>query len=172
MAPPVIRALRSRWFTGSVHACLWLLLYLAITNLGGKAFDYGEVNSSTNPLRDPVPVAALDRLFSPNVWPKALGDTNAPDPFFTTHFIPPQSAPPTTRIIEVTYQGFYQAGDGPKNVIVKLGDTYTAAAVGTKLANSLFVADAALQSLTLTNSAAKTNIVPLNVKKEIVVPIQ
>jgi hypothetical protein len=165
------RLLRSRWFAGCVHASLWLLLYLAITNLGGRAFEYGDVDSSANPPHNPVPVAALERLSAADVWPKALGATNILNPFFTTHFIPPQTAPPTSRTIEVTYQGFYQTGDGPKHAIYKLGDAFFAAPVGGKVATGLFVAEATMQALTLTNTAAKTNIVPLNVKREIVVPI-
>jgi hypothetical protein len=172
MTPAITRLLRSRWFAGCVHASLWLLLYLAVTNLGGKAFDYGEVDSSANLPHNPVPVAALDRLFAPDVWPKALGATNVFNPFFTMHFIPPLATPATSRTIELTYQGFYQTGDGPKHAIYKLGDAFFAAPVGGKVATSLFVAEATMQALTLTNTAAKTNIVPLNVKKEIVVPIQ
>ena len=80
--------------------------------------------------------------------------------------------PPTTRKIEVTYQGFYQTGEGPKQTIFKLGDAFLVAPVGAQIATSLFVADATMQALTLTNLAAQTNIVPLNMKKEIVVPIQ
>jgi hypothetical protein len=172
MTPAITKLLRSRWFAGCVHAGLWLLLYLALTNLGGKAFDFREVDSAANPAQSPVPVAALDRLVRPDVWPKALITTNALNPFFTTHFIPPQAAPPTTRTIEVTYQGFYQTSDGPKHAIYKLGDAFVASAVGAKVAASLFVAEATMQALTLTNTAAQTNIVPLNVKKAIVVPIQ
>jgi hypothetical protein len=172
MTPAITRLLRSRWFAGCVHVSLWLLLYLAVTNLGGRAFDFREVDSAASPVQNPVPVAALDQLFAPDVWPKSLGATNALNPFFTTHFIPPQAAPPTTRTIQLTYQGFYQTSDGPKHAIYKLGDVFIAAPVGAKVATSLFVAEATMQALTLTNTAAQTNIVPLNVKKEIVVPIQ
>ena len=172
MTPAITKLLRSRWFAGCVHASLWLLLYLAITNLGGKSFDYAEVDSSATLAHNPVPVAALERLFGPDVWPKALGATNAFNPFFTTHFLPPLAVPATSRIIELTYQGFYQTSDGPKHVIYKLGDAFIAAPVGAKVATGLFVAEATMQALTLTNTAAQTNIVLLNVKKEIVVPIQ
>jgi hypothetical protein len=172
MTPAITRLVRSRWFAACIHASLWLLLYLAVTNLGGKAFDFHEADSSTNPPQSPVPVAPLVRLFAPDVWPKTLVDTNTLNPFFTRHFIPPQAVPPTTRTIEVTYQGFYQTGDGPKHAIFKLGDAFIDAPVGAKVATSLFVADATMQTLTLTNLAAQTNVVALNVKKGIEVPIQ
>ena len=67
MTPAITKLLRSRWFAGCVHASLWLLLYLAITNLGGKSFDYAEVDSSATLAHNPVPVAALERLFGPDV---------------------------------------------------------------------------------------------------------
>jgi hypothetical protein len=172
MTPAITRVLRSRWFVGCVHGGLWVLLYLALTNLGGRAFEFHEVDSSVTPPQSSVPVAALERLFAPEAWAKALSAPSARDPFFTTHFIPPQTAPPTTRIIELTYQGFYQTSDGPKQAVYKLGDAFLVAPVGGKIANSLFVADASMQALTLTNDAAQTNIVLLNLKKEIAVPIK
>jgi hypothetical protein len=172
MAPAITRVLRSRWLAAGVHASLWLLLYLAVTNLGGRAFDFHEMDSSSAPPQSPVPVSRLQLLFSPGSWPKTLAATNALNPFFTRHFIPPQAPPATTRTIELTYQGFYQTGDSPKQAVFKLGDAFIAAPVGAKVANGLFVVDATMQALTLTNQAAQTNIVPLNVKKEIVVPIQ
>jgi hypothetical protein len=172
MAPAITRMMRGRWFAICVHASFWLLLYAALTNLGGKAVGFGETETSANPPRSPVPTAPLERLFAPEVWPKTVVATNMVDPFFTRYFTPPQAAPPTTRKIEVTYQGFYQAADGPKHAIFKLGDAFVDTAVGGKVATSLFVAEATMQALTLTNPAAQTNFVPLNVKKEFVVPIQ
>jgi hypothetical protein len=126
----------------------------------------------TSPPRSLAPVAGLDRLFSPGVWPKSLSDTNRLNPFVTRYFIPPAPPPPTTRTIEVTYQGFYRTGEGPKKTIFKLGDAYLVAPIGARIATNLFIAEATMQALTLTNLAAQTNILPLNAKKEIVVPIQ
>ena len=172
MPPLVKKTLRSRWFVAGVHAGLWLLLYLAVTNLGGKAPDFRDADAVATPPQSPAPVAGLERLFSPGVWPKSLSDTNRLNPFVTRYFIPPAPLPPTTRTIEVTYQGFYQTGAGPKNTIFKLGDAFLVAPIGARIATNLFIAEATMQALTLTNLAAQTNILPLNAKKEIVVPIQ
>ena len=172
MPPIVKRTLRNRWFVACVHACLWVLLYLAVAGLGGKSPDFREADSVTSPPRSPVPVAGLQRLFSPETWPKSLIETNRLDPFLTRYFIPPVAPPPTTRTIEVTYQGYYQTGDGAKNTIFKLGDAFQVAPIGARIATNLFIADAMMQALTLTNLAAQTNIVPLNAKKEIIVPIK
>ena len=172
MPPIVQKTLRNRWFVTCVHAGLWLLLYLAVTGLGGKDPSYRETESVTNLPHSPVPVTGLERLFSSGIWPKSLVSTNRLDPFVTRYFIPPVAPPPTTRKIEVTYQGFYQTDGGAKNTIFKLGDVFLVAPIGTRIATNLFIADATMQTLTLTNLAAQTNVLSLNVKKEIVVPIQ
>ena len=173
MMPPVVtKTLRHRWFVAGVHACLWLLLYLTVTHLGGKAPDLRVADAASNPLQSPAPVAGLAGLFSPGVWPETLNETNLLNPFFTRYFVPPTPPPPTTRKIEVTYQGFYQSGEGPKQTIFKLDQGYGVAPIGARITNDLYVADATIQALTLTNKAAQTNIVPLNAKKEIIIPIQ
>jgi hypothetical protein len=173
MPPLVKKTLRSRWFVASVHAGLWVLLYLAVTSLGGNAPDCREADGITNPQQSPAPVAGLERLFSPSTWPKALINTNTLNPFITRYFVPPAPPPPpTTRKIEITYQGFYQSGEDSKRTIFRLGEAYVVAPIGARVATNLFIADATMQALTLTNLAAQTNVVPLNAKKAIEVPIQ
>lgn len=172
VTPTINRVIRSRWLAVGVHAGLWLLLLLALTHLGGKSFEYRETDSASNPPQSSVPVTRLETLFAPGAWPKAAADTNAVNPFWTRYFIPSAPPPPTTRTIEVTYLGFYRAGDSLKQAVFKVGDAFKAAAVGAKVDTALFVAEATTQALTLTNLTAQTNIVLLNTKKEIVVPIQ
>jgi len=151
---------------------MWLLLYLAVTHLGGRVPEVREATAVGTRLQSPAPVSGLESLFSPGVWPKTLVNTNALNPFFTRHFIPPPPPPPTTRTIEVTYQGFYQTSDGPKHTMFKLGDAYQVAPIGARIATNLFIADATMHALTLTNLATQTNILPLNTKKALVVPIE
>jgi hypothetical protein len=154
-----------------MHATLWLLVYLALTHLGGKAPELRDTDAVAPP-QSLVPVAGLERLFSPRIWPQSLIDTNKLNPFFTPYFTPPAPPPPTTRKIEVTYQGFFQTGVDLKRTIYKLGEAYLVAPIGARIATNLFIADATMQVLTLTNLSAQTNILPLNKKTEIVVPIQ
>ncbi len=151
---------------------MWVLLYLAVTTLGGKAFDYREADATPMILQSAVPTTRLDALFSPGAWPRFSLDTNSMNPFVTRHFMPQQVVPPTTKKIEVSYQGFYQSEDGPKHAIYKLGESFMSGAVGSKLVANVFIAEATMQMLTLTNTAAQTTVVPLNAKKEIEVPIQ
>ncbi len=174
MIPAPVHLFRSRGFAWFVKAGLWCLLYLAIADIGGKAPDYALAAASSQPSQSIAPVARLGPLFAsipPPPWSAlALGETN--NPFYTRYFVPVSPAPPTTRKIEVTYQGFYEAGEGPKCAVVKVGDTFVVGRVGSSLATNVFVADATLQSLTVTNRAAQPTVLPLNVKKEIEVPIK
>ena len=173
MTSSPVQLFRSRGFAWFVQAGLWCLLYLTALNLGGKLPDYNVSAGSSAPPQSLAPVARLGPLLASIAdRPLAnLSETN--DPFYTRNFVPPPSpAPPTTRKVELTYQGFYQTIGGPKCAMVKLGDTFLASRVGAPIATNVFVADATLQTLTLTNLAAQTNILPLNVKKEIEVPIK
>lgn len=173
MPSKLSHTLRSRWFALSVHAALWVLLYLAVASLGGKTPQFRAGTSYSPPPQTPAPVAKLAGLFSTSLLPKVCNNTNSPDPFFTSYFAPPPPGPePATRKIEVTYQGFYEAGDGPKHAVVKVADAFVDASIGWPIAANLFVAEATMQHLLLTNRTAQTNMLLLNVKKEIEVPVK
>lgn len=171
MKPIGLQTLRSRWFAICVHVCLWFLLYLAAAGIGGKTPDFRESESFSAPAQSPAPVARLDGLFAADVWPKWLEQTNIPSAFYTRHFIPATPLPATAQKFELTYQGFYQSGDNPKQTMIRLGDTYLITPVGGRVISNLFVAEANMQTLTLTNLTAKTNVLSLNQKKEVEVPL-
>jgi len=174
MMPLLSQILRSRWFGVLVHAGLWLLLVLAATNFGGKAPALRDAVALSVPAQSPAPVAKLEQLFSPGIWPRILTDTNATTLFYTRHFIPPPTpvpTAPTTRKIEITYLGFYEAGGSPRHVFIKLADAFLDKPLGAHVSTNWFVGEASFQVLTLTNMAAQTNLLPLNIKKEIEVPI-
>ena len=172
MPPVIAKALRNRWFVVGVHAGLWLLLYVTLTHLGGKAPNFRAADAAANPPQSPAPVAGLERLFLPGIWPKTLVQTNLFNPFYTTHFELPPPPPPTTRKIDVAYQGFSQISEGIKQVGYKLDNVFKIAPIGTQIATELFIADASIQALMLTNVAAQTNIIGLNTNKEIIIPIK
>ena len=166
------QTLRSRWFTTFIQIGLWMLLAVALIQLGSTSPEYLETTSHTSPAQNPVPVARLEHLF--DVLPGSklspvLGGTSA---FATTYFVPPAPPPPTTRKVEITYLGFYQTGDDPRRVFLKTDAALLVSAIGGQIATNLFVADASMQTLTLTNSAAQTNVLTLNVKKVVEVPIR
>ncbi len=174
MRPIFVQIFRSRWFAWTVHAGLWVLLYLSVVGLSGKRADFREAPSFSAPSESPAQLARLDLLFDPESRPKTLLNTNETSPFFTKHFIPTQAPappPPTIRKIDATYQGFYETADGPKHAIIKLGDTFVDTRVGARIVTNFFVAEATFKSVILTNLAGQTNLLPINTKKEIEVPL-
>ena len=174
MKTSLATGMRSRGLVIISHLCLWFLLYLAIRGIGGKTPDLREAEGFSGSPQSPTPVAKIDHLFSGGIWPKNVVSTNSPTPFQTAYFIPqatPTPPPPTTRKIELTYQGFYRAGTDTASVMVKMGDSFLVAGVGKKLTANLFAAQAGVLSLLLTISGGQTNLLLLNTKKEIEVPL-
>jgi hypothetical protein len=172
MKPGLRETLRSRQFALLVHLGLWALLIVAVLGMSGTMPPFGEAESFSNTPQTPVPAARLAQLFTPANWPKSVISTNTLDPFYTRHFIPPQPPAPTTRKFELTYQGFYQSEGGAKQTMIKIGDGFVITPVGGRVLSNLFAADATMQTLLLTNAAAGTNLLTLNAKKEVEVPIR
>ena len=171
----ILNTLRTRSFAFSVHVALWLLLYLVLRNLGGKTPEFREFNSFSAPPQSLAPIARLGPLFSKTEWPSPANGAEGSNPFFTRYFVPipsPLPPPPTTRKIEVTYQGFFETSEAGRTAVVKLGEVFMAIPVGAPLATNFFIAAASMQSLTLTNPAAQTTVLTLNGKTEIEVPIK
>jgi hypothetical protein len=176
MKPLAVQTLRSRWFAACVHGALWLLLYLAVVHLGGQAPVLRDSEAFTPPPESPVPVAKLDGLFSTSIWPHLLAASNAvANPFLTSYFAPaqvPPVPPPTTTKVELTYLGYYEAATGPKQAVVKLFNSFVISPLGARVASNLFIADVTMQTLTLTNPLAKTNMLTVNKKQDIEVPLK
>ncbi len=171
----VMQMLRSRWFVVGVHAGLWVLLGLGLAQLGAKAPPYRDSTAGPALSSSPVPVSRLGAVFANPPLCLTLAFTNEVNPFYTKHFTPPPAPTPpapTTQKIEVTYQGFYDNGEGVTYAVVKMADTFKSTQVGMPLATNHYVAQATMQSLLLTNPAAQTNLLPINVKKEIEVPVK
>jgi hypothetical protein len=175
MKQPLLQLLRNRWFAALVHACLWMLVFLAAFGVTGKMPDVREEEAFSVPPQDPVPVAKLAQLFSADAFPRKLPGTNEVDAFYTRYFVPPPAPTPpapTTRKFELVYEGYYGTADGPKQTLVKLGDTFIVAPIGGRVISNLFVSDVSFQALSLTNTTGQTNMLLLNVKKEVEVPIK
>ncbi|MBP9902105.1 MAG: hypothetical protein KBH45_11640, partial [Verrucomicrobia bacterium] len=80
--------------------------------------------------------------------------------------------PPTTWKLELAYQGYYRTSDGPIYALVLMGEKLVPIPVGGRVVTNLFVVDATLRTLTLTNTIAQTNVIALNTKQVVEVPIQ
>jgi len=166
---------RSRWFSACVNAGLWLLLVLIVAGIGGRTPRFREAEADMSAVSAHIPVTKLAPLFTVASLPKTLVDAANPNPFATTHFMPPTPPPPpppTTCKYELTYQGFYRAADGPVRALIRLGDSLVAVPVGAAVTTNLYVIAATFQTLTVTNSAAQTNVLTINTKKEVEVPIK
>jgi hypothetical protein len=176
--------LRSRWFATSLHLGLWLLLVLVLVGSGfGRHLpQYQEALANLDAVTTPVPVAKLKILFAPTNSPELAVASAKLDLFTTTYFVPrtpppaapaaPAPPPPTTRKVELAYQGFYRTGDGPKYALLRVSDKLVSIPVGGMVVTNLFIVDAALQNLTLTNTAVQTNVLNLNAKQVIEVPLK
>ena len=93
---------------------LWLLLYLALAGLRGKAPDFREADGVCQPAAKPRHRSPRSNgLFSPGVWPKTLIDTNTLDPFFTRYFIPPARAAAHDAEDRSDLPGLLPLKDGP-----------------------------------------------------------
>ncbi|HPC62516.1 MAG TPA: hypothetical protein PKX23_17780 [Verrucomicrobiota bacterium] len=175
MTSVFIQALRSRWLALAIHGLLWLLLYLVIRDLGGRAQVFQDTVPYSSPARTPVPVSRAAQLFASTNWPTAVVSSNLPGAFFTRHFVPPPKPPPpapTTRKVDVTYLGYMDTADQVRHALVRVADALVITRLGESIATNNLVAEATMQALTLTNLAGQTNLLPLSVKKEIEVPIK
>ncbi len=180
----VSETLRSRWFSTCLHVGLWLLLLLVIIGggMGVGEIQFHEALANPAAVITPVPVAQLERLFDPVTYPKSVGDPASSNLFTTAYFVPPAKPapppppppppPPTTWKLELTYQGYYGTGGGPRYAVLLLGEKLVGIPVGGMVVTNLFVVDAALKTLTLTNTAVQTNILTLNMKQAVEVPIR
>jgi hypothetical protein len=176
--------LRSRWLSTGLHLGLWLLL-LAVIGSGFRARgpQFQEAAGNSAAVTNPVPVAKLQLLFAANNFPKSVVNPATLNLFSTPHFIPrnvvapsptpaPAPPPPTTWKVELTYQGYYCSGDGPKYALVRVGEKLINIPVGGVVVTNLMVLDAGVQNLTLTNTAMQTNVLALNAKQVVEVPLK
>jgi hypothetical protein len=169
------QTLQSRWFALALHAGLWLLLALVVLRLAGSASFFEEAAAPVPAAQTHLPVAQLAQLFAngPQTYPAA--DPNRMSPFATRHFTPakpPAPAAPTTRKTDLVYQGYYQTGTAAKNVFLQLDGKMINQPLGVEVVPGLFLEAADLQTLTLTNAAGQTNVLKLNTKTTLEVPVK
>jgi hypothetical protein len=117
-------------------------------------------------------VAGIDALFAATVPAQLAPPPKTLNPFYTTYYQPPPSKPPTTRKVGLTYQGFFETTGGQKQAFLKVDDQLFVGPVGAKVVADLVVNNIALRTMTLTNSAAKTNVLEFNARQELEVPVQ
>lgn len=172
----------SRVFSIALLIAALVLLVLAASDLGGELPNRAGLKSRPSPPDATMLSRKIEALFSPATLQALRPATNGASPFYTTHFQPlaapppktpdptPAPAKPATKKIQLTYQGVYQTAAGEKKAFVKVGDGLVVGTVGAKVVADWAVAEIALRTLILKNTASQTNILNFNVPKEIEIP--
>jgi|GEM_PF-2218937 len=98
--------------------------------------------------------------------------TNA---FYTTQFLPPtpppKPKPPTSRQVEVLFQGVFESSNGAVEALVKLPDGPVYLKNGAVLLSDWTIESISLKQLILTNRARQTNIFFFSQKGTLEVPV-
>ncbi|HKS37171.1 MAG TPA: hypothetical protein VJW76_08290 [Verrucomicrobiae bacterium] len=163
---------RERWWAGLLLSGLIVLLAFAAFSLGGSMPALPVPGRNAAPPRTSVPVGSIDALFAPATLGQLAPPAKLQSPFYTAYYQPPAPKPPTTRKVDMTYQGFIETAEGQQRAFIKTGDTLFVGPVGSKVLADLVVVEIAPRRLTLTNSAARTNVLEFNARQELEVPAQ
>ena len=169
----------SRTFSIALLVGAFLLLVLALSDLGGELRERAELKSRSVPLNAMVLARKMELLFNPAAIQAFRPATNGLPIVYTMHFQPPPPPPapapppaPTMKKVQLTFQGVYQTADGVKKAFIKVGEELVVGALGAKVVADWAVAEIALRTLTLKDAASQTNILEFSVAKEIEVPNQ
>lgn len=166
----------SRAFLAALMVGGLALLVLVVSNLGGELPNRTELKGRSNSTDVAMLVRKMEATISPATLAASHLATSGVSPFYTTHFQPPApptktpsavAAKPAAKKIQLVFQGVYQTAAGEKKAFVKVGDAMVVGTVGTKVVSDWTIAEIALRTLTLKNSAAQTNILEFKVAKEI-----
>jgi hypothetical protein len=161
---------RDRWFASLLLVGLLVLLLLVLRDYGVGLPRFPQPHRNPDSTLYPVSEQQWGEMLATTAVPR-LFSTNANSPFYTTHFQPPTPPAPTTRLVNMIYQGYFQSTDGDKQAFVRVDDADRTVALGQALVADLAVSAIEARSLTLTNSAARTNRLEFNQSVSVEVPV-
>ena len=161
---------RDRWIASILLLGLLALLVLVLSDYGVGLPKFPQSARHTETAFTPVSESQLQELLAPANVP-VLSSTNLGSPFFTTHFQPPKPPAPTTRMVDMIYKGFFQTTDGDRQAFVQVDNANRTVALGRPVIADLAVSEILPRSLTLTNSASRTNILDFNKSTSVEVPV-
>jgi hypothetical protein len=161
---------RDRWIASLLLVGLLVLLVLVLRDYGVRLPRFPQPTRHSETAFIPVSDMQLDEMLAAASIP-ALRSTNFTSPFFTTHFQPPKPPAPTTRKVNMVYQGFFQSTDGDKQAFLRVDDANRTVALGRPVIADLAVSDIQTRTLTLTNSASRTNVLEFNKTVAVEVPV-
>jgi len=160
---------RDRWIATLLLVGLLTLLVLVLSDYGIGLPQFPRPARESENSLIPISEAQLEELLAPGGVP-VLRSTNLSNPFFTAHFQPPKPPPPTTRKVSMIYQGFFQSTDGDKQAFVRVDDANLTVALGAPIVADLAVSEINVRTLTVTNSASRTNVLEFNQTVSLEVP--
>jgi len=162
---------RRLWLSLLAVAGLAGLLLAAATRLGGEAPRLTPLPERPGALPRVLPDAGVAQWFSAPLVARLTPGSNSVDIVYTLHFQPPPPPPPPpTKKVELLFQGWYLGSSGEQRAFVKLGDALLILTNGAKVVADHTIKEIGLRTLTLTNAAGQTNVLPFNVKKAVDVP--
>jgi hypothetical protein len=162
---------RDYWVAVAMLAVLLALVGLVLRDYGVGLPEFPAPSAQPTPILPPLHATEFERLFPGELERELRQDPDRPSPFFTAHFQPPKPKPPTTRKVNMTYLGLLESSEGRRQAFLRIDNETRNAGVGESIIADLGVADMDLRSLSLTNSAAETNVLQFNVSKAVEVPI-
>ncbi len=152
------------------------LLFVVIRDYSTGMPPFPRGSRSSVPLAASIPVARFPELFTVAQVPRLAAASNQVSVFHTTAFQPapppPPPPPPTTRKVALTYLGFFELAEGPRRVVVQVGDSVVVGALGSNVVADLAVSQMEFDSLVLTNREGKTNRLEFKKKQTVEVPVQ
>lgn len=169
---------KHRWVAISAMGGLLLLLVLTLWNWGDEVPERPVVKERRSEPWPAVSVEGVQKLFSVDAVTPALSLVHGPSPFYTTYFQPPPApkpadpAPPTTRQVELVYQGFYEMSMSQRKAFLKMDGRSQVTSIGTPVAGGFAVHAIDFGTLTLTNAAGETNVLLFNEPKTLEIPVQ
>lgn len=163
---------RDGWVAVLLLATLGTLLVLVVRDYGVGIPKFDEQSRRSEPAAVPFHAERLASLLAASAVPQGARWTNQVSAFYTTHFVPPQPKPPTTRKVNMTYLGFVQSTDGRRRAFVRVGDDTVIGTLGSNVVADLALATIGPLAVTLTNRVAQTNQLEFNTLKMVEVPVQ
>ena len=156
-------------------AGLTLLLVLTIMNMAGAPASQQRVSARVSTGQETAAVRRAGFHCDPRSFASARAVTPSTNAFYTTAFLPPappaNPKPPTSKTVEVVYQGVFESSSGTREALVRVTETTTYLRLGSTLASDWAVASISLRELVVTNRSHRTVTLPFSRKTSLEVPI-
>ena len=162
---------RRLWLSLVIFAVVGVVVSLTALHLGGGTPGLSLLSDRTSGAFRGVPEAQVQDWFAPDNLTHLLALTNGTNPFYTLYFQPPAPPPPPpTKKVDLLYQGCIVSSKGQPQAFIRLGENLLILTNGAKVVADHAIQSIGMKSVTLTNNAAKTNILQFNVKATLEVP--